>query len=410
MTEELQLPVGRVPGDWKVLSLKEVTSKIGSGSTPRGGASVYVEVGASFIRSQNVLDHGFSSDGLVRINEEAAYSLRGVEVRKGDVLINITGDSILRTCIVPDEVLPARVSQHVAILRSNGLIEPQVLQKWLSLEVMKDFMLGHSSGGTRKAVTKGDLERFPVPVPPLAEQRAIAGVLGALDDKIESNRKLAGTLREYGQALLSQVMLQNSTFSPLRSVVASVARGVAPSYVEDSESPLVLNQRCIRNGRVELSAARRMSHRTVTPERLAQQGDVLVNSTGTGTLGRVARWNGNTVFVDGHVSVVKPDAEKFSPTVLAYLLLSCQTEIEELAEGSTGQTELSPKRLLDFQIAMPKAINAEKVEPELLDLELRGEKALQESDALEMLRDALLPELLSGRLRVKDAESMMENV
>jgi type I restriction enzyme S subunit len=242
------------------------------------------------------------------------------------------------------------------------------------------------------------------------EQRAIARVLGALDDKIESNRKLAGTLREYGQALLSQVMLQNSTFSPLRSVVASVARGVAPSYVEDSESPLVLNQRCIRNGRVELSAARRMSHRTVTPERLAQQGDVLVNSTGRGTLGRVARWNGNTVFVDGHVSVVKPDAKKFSPTVLAYLMLSCQTEIEELAEGSTGQTELSPKRLLDFQIAMPKAINAEKVEPELLDLELRGEKALQESDALEMLRDALLPELLSGRLRVKDAESMMENV
>jgi type I restriction enzyme S subunit len=151
-----------------------------------------------------------------------------------------------------------------------------------------------------------------------------------------------------------------------------------------------------------------MTHRTVTPERLAQHGDVLVNSTGTGTLGRVARWNGNTVFVDGHVSVVKPDAEKFPPTVLAYLLLLCQPEIEELAEGSTGQTELSPKRLLDFQLALPKVVDAEKVEPELRDLELRGEKAIQESDALESLREALLPELLSGRLRVKDAESMME--
>jgi type I restriction enzyme S subunit len=265
-----------------------------------------------------------------------------------------------------------------------------------------------ASGSATPLLNKSAFESLSVSVPPLSDQRAIAGILGALDDKIDSNRKLASTLREYGQALLSQVTLLNSTITPLRSVVASVARGVAPSYVEDGDGALVLNQRCIRNGRVELSAARRMTHRTVTPERLAQHGDVLVNSTGTGTLGRVARWNGNTVFVDGHVSVVKPDAEKFPPTVLAYLLLLCQPEIEELAEGSTGQTELSPKRLLDFQLALPKVVDAEKVEPELRDLELRGEKAIQESDALESLREALLPELLSGRLRVKDAESMME--
>lgn len=300
------------------------------------------------------------------------------------------------------------IGRSIGAVRSGDRLDHDYLYYFLrSIEV---YLRNAAQGSAQAVISKDDLGRIEIPLPVLEEQRAIAGVLVALDDKIESNRKLADTLREYGQALLSQVMLQNSTFSPLHSVVASVARGVAPSYVEDCENPLVLNQRCIRNGRVGLTAARRMTHRTVTPERLAQQGDVLVNSTGTGTLGRVARWNGDTIFVDGHVSVVKPDAEKFPPTVLAYLLLSSQTGIEELAEGSTGQTELSPKRLLDFQLSMPKAIDAEKVEPELLDLELRGEKALQESYVLETLRVALLPELLSGRLRVKDAESMMENV
>jgi type I restriction enzyme S subunit len=259
-------------------------------------------------------------------------------------------------------------------------------------------------------ISKDDLGRIEIPLPVLAEQRAIAGVLGVLDDKIESNLRIATGLRAYGQALLSQVMTPCSVRRPLRTAVKSVARGVAPKYVDDDKSPLVLNQRCVRNGRVELSSARRMQSRNVSPDRVAMPGDILVNSTGTGTLGRVARWNGDAIFVDGHVSVVRPDPEKYPPTALAYLLLSSQLEIEDLAEGSTGQTELSPKRLLDFHVAMPSVADAELLEAELIDLEFRGEKALDESRVLMALRDALLPELLSGRLRVKDVESMVGNV
>ena len=113
-----------VPSTWNVETLERVTSKIGSGATPRGGSSVYVESGPALIRSQNVYDHQFKTDGLVFLSSEAASALRGVTVEKNDVLINITGDSILRVTMVPETILPARVNQHVAIVRSNGKVDP----------------------------------------------------------------------------------------------------------------------------------------------------------------------------------------------------------------------------------------------------------------------------------------------
>ena len=406
MTEELQLPVGRVPGDWKVLSLKEVTSKIGSGSTPRGGASVYVEVGASFIRSQNVLDHGFSSDGLVRINEEAAYSLRGVEVRNGDVLINITGDSILRTCIVPDEVLPARVSQHVAILRSNGLIEPQVLQKWLSLEVMKDFMLGHSSGGTRKAVTKGDLERFPVPVPPLAEQREIAGVLGAIDDKIEANRRI-----------MKQMELLLLAHSNSLSTLPRVALHEVSKSYRRPVNPLVLGDEWVDHFSLpafDLSAM---------PER-CQASSIMSGKFGIETTSvLISRLNPGTPRVwCAHVREVPAmcsseflvlEPLKKSSVGALWLAAVHPSLGEQMVQRATG-TSFSHQR-----IKSDDALSVEVPDIRMIDDQVRTEcdeliemvgKRRSENEHLSRLRDVLLPELLSGRLRVKDAESMMENV
>ena len=102
-----------------VYKLSEICTKIGSGATPRGGKESYSEKGISLIRSQNVLDYKFSYDGLAHITEEQAEKLNNVEVRSNDVLLNITGDSVARACKVVSAVLPARVNQHVAIVRAN---------------------------------------------------------------------------------------------------------------------------------------------------------------------------------------------------------------------------------------------------------------------------------------------------
>ncbi len=103
--------------DWRETTLGQVSTKIGSGATPRGGQGAYVNEGTALIRSMNVHDARFDSNGLARINEVQAAQLANVDVHSGDVLVNITGASVARTCVVPTGVLPARVNQHVAIIR-----------------------------------------------------------------------------------------------------------------------------------------------------------------------------------------------------------------------------------------------------------------------------------------------------
>ena len=104
---------------WEVKSLKSITTKIGSGATPTGGKTAYKATGISLIRSMNVYDFSFKWKDLAFIDNAQASKLNNVEVMSKDVLFNITGASICRCSIVPDELLPARVNQHVAIIRAK---------------------------------------------------------------------------------------------------------------------------------------------------------------------------------------------------------------------------------------------------------------------------------------------------
>jgi len=184
--------------DWPPVRLGELCLKIGSGATPRGGSNVYVDDGARFIRSQNIYDLRFEFAGLAHLDDSAAAQLQGAAVQRGDALINITGDSVARACVAPDDGREARVSQHVAILRPDrARILTQFLVYWLVSPVVKaHLLLLASAGATRKALTKAMLETHQVPLPSVDEQRGIVSVLGALDDKIDSNRRLAGLLEE----------------------------------------------------------------------------------------------------------------------------------------------------------------------------------------------------------------------
>ena len=244
-----------------------------------------------------------------------------------------------------------------------------------------------------------------VVLPPIGVQRAIAAVLGALDDKIESNRRAYSLLRELGMARFEHVLSRgNERRLPLSDVSISIARGIAPNYADhDPLAPLVLNQRCVRDGRISLAPARRMVDRQVAITKKASSGDILVNSTGTGTLGRIGRWHMGNIFVDGHVSVVRPNSEVVLPTVLAYALFSRETDIEDLATGSTGQMELSPTNLGSLKVSLPSVDFSSELEDELITIESKSVQLEQEILRLERTRDALLPELLSGRIRAPEA-------
>ena len=154
-----------IPEGWEVKPLREICSKIGSGATPKGGKGSYQESGTSLIRSMNVHDYYLTTDYLACINEQQANKLENVVVESKDVLINITGVSVARCTIVPDYVLPARVNQHVMLIRPAQSIN-YYLMHLLCYPESKSKLLGISqSGSTRQAITKTEIENFQVPIP-----------------------------------------------------------------------------------------------------------------------------------------------------------------------------------------------------------------------------------------------------
>ena len=155
-----------LPEGWKIGTLGEVCSKIGSGATPKGGKDSYTNDGVSFIRSMNIFDFSFCYDELAHISDKQAKSLDSVIVKERDILFNITGASVTRCCMVPNNVLPARVNQHVMIIRSKEYIMSYYLLCLLCSDESKRSLLGMSqSGSTREAITKSEMESFNIVIP-----------------------------------------------------------------------------------------------------------------------------------------------------------------------------------------------------------------------------------------------------
>lgn len=188
--------------NWPIKRLGDCCEKIGSGATPKGGKEAYLDAGLTcLIRSQNIYNDGFKASGLAFISEEQARKLNNVTVESGDVLLNITGDSVARVCQMPDEYIPARVNQHVAIIRPKPTeFDASFVRYFLASPTQQDLMLGlASAGATRSALTKVMIEAFEIPCPSLGVQKAIAAILGSLDERItllkESNKTLEAMAR-----------------------------------------------------------------------------------------------------------------------------------------------------------------------------------------------------------------------
>ena len=305
-----------------------------------------------------------------------------------------------------------------------------------------------NSGSAQPSLNRNYINPVEVSIPPFSEQKAIAHILGTLDDKIELNRKTNETLEAIAKALFKAWFVD---FDPVRAKAEGrptglpadisdlfpdsfedselgeipsgwqcshladraiyLSRGISPVYCEEG-GVLVLNQKCIRDSRVSFEKARR--HDTTRKQvigREVRRFDALVNSTGVGTLGRVAMMPicQEEVVVDSHVTVVRGGNEQES-FFISSALLNRQTEIEALGEGSTGQTELSRVVLGSMPVIFPSSQLISAYFDFAFIIQDKIEKNDQASVALASARDALLPKLISGELRIPDAEKMLEEV
>ena len=198
--------------DWDLKKLGEISIKVGSGSTPRGGQEVYQNHGVLFIRSQNVNHGRLSLDDTVFIPEAVHKLMKGSAVYPLDVLLNITGASLGRTCVVPESFPEGNVNQHVCIIRLSEDYSPKFLQLFLTSSRGQKLMIEGQTGSGREGLNFQSIRNFKVALPSLPEQQKIAAFLTAVDDKIQQLSKKKALLERYKKGVIQKVFNQEIRF------------------------------------------------------------------------------------------------------------------------------------------------------------------------------------------------------
>jgi type I restriction enzyme S subunit len=411
----------------KIVNLKEITTKIGSGSTPTGGSEAYKSAGTSLIRSMNVYDFVFQYKGLAFIDDDQAHKLRGVIVQENDILLNITGASVARCCMVPSDILPARVNQHVSIIRIDcSKANPKYILFYINSPSYKNYLLGLSaSGATREALTKNVIENLKIPLPKIEVQNKISSILSSYDELIENNKQRIKLLEEMAEEIYKEwfVRLRFPGYKETKLVDGlpegweitllknhiTIFRGKSYSSEElrENEGLPMLNLKNInRNGGFRRDGLKYFEGK-YSENNVAHLGDIILAVTdmtqNRELVGRVARVPDINIpkFIIS-MDLVKIESTSL-PTNFLYSFFRYSGIGLKLAEFANGANVLH---------LTPSLINLEKIIVPTLKLVLEFEKIinpfLEEIDILEnknqllqQTRDLLLPRLISGKLSVE---------
>ncbi|WP_315772293.1 MULTISPECIES: restriction endonuclease subunit S [unclassified Bradyrhizobium] len=367
------------------------------------------------------------------------------DIRRGDVFLTRTSETqheLGMSCVALSDVPNATFNGFTKRLRPkpHARIVPEYVGYFFRSSAFRDRVTAISTLSTRASLNEDMLGHLEIVLPERDVQISVGAILKSLDDKIDLLREMNRTLDDIARAVFRAWFVD---FEPVHAKAAGaksfrgmpqwlfdilpktlersesleipsgwrvdrlenlvstpITRGLAPKYIA-SGGVLVLNQKCVRDWNVSFNLARRHDHVAKPAKgKVIERLDILVNSTGVGTLGRVAQVCsvGEVTTFDSHLSLVRPDSTKIEPLYLGYDLTERQHEIERLGHGSTGQTELSRQKLGELRVTVPQA-DAQVTFGNLISpLVERKEQNRQESETLLAIRDALLPKLISGEL------------
>lgn len=183
-TEFKDSKLGRIPEEWEVVRMGELASKVGSGVTPKGGSSSYLEIGIPMIRSQNVVNGPIKWNNMAYISQEQHDKMERSKLQPKDVLLNISGASIGRTAMVPDDMIDANVNQHVCIIRPIKKLNANYLKEFLTSNYGQEQIYRLQAGGNREGLNYEQIRDFLIPVPSVDEQRLISSIIDESSNKI----------------------------------------------------------------------------------------------------------------------------------------------------------------------------------------------------------------------------------
>lgn len=175
---------GEIPNPWYIAKLGEHVIKVGSGVTPKGGSKAYVNHGIPLLRSQNILCGKLKLDDVAFITETQHAKMKGSQLQPRDVLLNITGASIGRCAVLPDDFSEGNVNQHVCIIRTTPSLLPEFGCIFLNSHFGQKQIWNLQAGGNREGLNFQQIRSFDIPLPPVNEQKGIVEICSTVDSKI----------------------------------------------------------------------------------------------------------------------------------------------------------------------------------------------------------------------------------
>jgi len=439
-----------MPRQLSCASLKDLCVDAGIQTGPFGSQlhqEDYVQFGTPIITVEHLGENRIVHTNLPQVSDEDKARLSKYVLKTGDIVFSRVGSVDRRALVQPAEDGWLFSGRCLRVRPNPDRLDAQWLSYFFGLPAFKNYIRGIAVGATMPSLNTKILSDVPVYFPDLSTQKAAAEVLAKIDDRITLLRETNTTLEAIAQALFKSWFVdfdpvhakmqgrapegmdeatadlfpdsfEGSELGPvpkgwrverLGEVCSYLNRGISPKYLEEG-GVLVINQKCIRDFSVDYSKARRhdKAQRKIDGRQLVV-GDILVNSTGVGTLGRVAQvlTSNEVVIVDSHVTVVRAGG-KLSWPYLGQWMTRQQPNIEAMGEGSTGQTELARSKLSVMPILVP-SVDALRLFDEVVT-SLKERIAVNEACVSELakLRDTLLPRLISGQLQLPDAQQNFE--
>ena len=301
-------------------------------------------------------------------------------------------------------------TEFIVMRAKTGISDPQFVYYTAINPVFRNVAIKSMVGSSgRQRVQQSVLEELELSVPDLDEQRRIGAFLARLDEKIALNNRINDNLMQQAVTIFKSWFVEYSPFDGiepkewetvnLEKITSLISRGIAPKYSDNSDQ-IVINQKCIRNHMIDLSQARTHTPKVIN-EKWLRFGDLLINSTGDGTLGRAAQvwFQPQNITVDSHVTVVRPAKENLIFYIGLWGVLH-EREIESLHTGSTGQTELPKERVKALELHLPDNGTLDRFNTLIAPMAAAIVSKQNENNKLATLRDALLPKLMSGEIDV----------